>query len=65
MESIFYEKCSLKYEVKAIVDSIFLASRGNSLFIFPAANAKDFWPIITSGVAVPKCYCYSSEFFML
>ena len=44
MESIFYENCSFKYEVKAVVDSIFLASRGNSLFIFPAANAKDFWP---------------------
>ena len=44
MESIIYEKCSFKYEVKAGLVSIFLASSGNSLYILPAAKAKDFWP---------------------
>ena len=63
MENILYEKCSFKYEVKAVLVSIFLASSGNSLYIFPAAKAKDFWPNFSfrSGSAklllLLGCYC--------
>ena len=64
MESILYEKCSFKNEVKAILVSIFLALSGNALNVLPAAKAKDFWPNFNfrSGMIIPFSVRNTSAF---